>query len=143
MQKKKSYKKVFLKSLKSLFNVVPIMLGIVMLIGIIKSFISFEKVAELFTQKPFIDTILGALIGSVLAGSSINSYIIGKEMVTSGVSLFAITAFLVAWVTVGFVQIPAEKAILGGKFTYIRNILSILLSIVIALLTVWILGVIK
>jgi len=143
MQKKKSYKKVFLKSLKSLFNVVPIMLGIVMLIGIIKSFISFEKVAELFTQKPFIDTILGALIGSVLAGSSINSYIIGKEMLTSGVSLFAITAFLVAWVTVGFVQIPAEKAILGGKFTYIRNILSILLSIIIALLTVWILGVIK
>jgi len=143
MQKKKSYKKVFLKSVKSLLNVVPIMIGIVMLIGIIKSFISFEKVAELFTQKPVIDTILGTLIGSVLAGSSINSYIIGKEMLTSGVSLFAITAFLVAWVTVGFVQIPAEKAILGGKFTYIRNILSILLSIVIALLTVWILGVIS
>lgn len=143
MQKKKSLKKVFLKSLKSLLNTLPTMFGIVLLIGLMKSFVSFESLATLFTQNKIIDTSFGALLGSILAGSSINSYIIGNEMLASGISLFAVTSFLVAWVTVGFVQIPAEKELLGSKFTIIRNILSVFLSIVISLLTVWTLGVLN
>ena len=141
MHKKKSYKKIFLKSLKSLLNTLPTMFGIILLIGLIKSFVSFESLATLFTQNKIIDTSLGSLLGSILAGNSMNSYIIGKEMLSSGISLFAVTSFLVAWVTVGIVQIPVEKELLGGKFTITRNVMSFFLSIAISLLTVWTLGV--
>lgn len=143
MEKKKSIKKIFLKSLKNLSNALPTMIGIILLIGLIKFFISFESLSNLFTQNKYIDTTLGALLGSVLAGNSINSYIIGSEMFASGISLFAVTAFLVAWVTVGFIQIPAESELLGNKFTLVRNVLSIFLSIAISLLTVLTLGVIN
>ena len=143
MQNKKSLKKVFIKSTKSLLNALPMMFGIILLIGLMKSFISFESLAAIFTENKFIDTALGALLGSVLAGNSINSYIIGNEMLTSGISLFAVTAFLVSWVTVGFLQLPAEKEILGAKFTLVRNFLSVFLSIAISLLTVWTLGVLN
>ncbi len=144
MQKeKKSLKKIFLKSLKGIVNALPMMIGIVFSIGLLKSFVSFESLANIFTQNKFIDTTLGALLGSVLAGSSINSYIIGNEMLIGGVSLFAVTAFIIAWVTVGFIQIPAEKEFFGSQFTLIRNVSSIFLSIVISLLTVWTLGVIN
>ena len=142
IMEKKSLKKVFIKSLKGLINSMPTMFSIVFLIGLMKSFIPFESIASLFTRSIFIDTTLGALIGSILAGNSINSYIIGNEMLSSGISLFAVTAFLVAWVTVGFVQIPAEKELLGTRFTATRNALSILLAITISLLTVWSLEVI-
>ncbi|MEA1975808.1 MAG: permease [Bacillota bacterium] len=143
MEKKKSIKKVFFKSVKGMSNALPMMFGIVFLIGLVKSFISFERIASIFTQNAFIDTTLGALVGSILAGNSISSYIIGNEMLNSGVSLFAVTSFLVAWVTVGFVQIPAEKETFGIKFALARNGLSIFLAIIISLVTVWTLGVIN
>lgn len=117
------------------------MIGIILLIGLMKSFISFESITGIFTQNKFIDTAIGAFLGSILAGNSINSYIIGNELIISGVSLFAVTAFLIAWVTVGFVQIPMEREMLGTKFTITRNIFSIIYAILISLLTVWLLGV--
>lgn len=143
MYNKQKFKKIFLKSLKSLLNTLPMMFGIILLIGLMKSFISFESLSTLFTQNKFIDTALGTFLGSILAGNSINSYIIGNEMLNSGISLFAVTSFLVSWVTVGFLQIPAEKELLGARFTLTRNILSIVLSIAISLLTVLTLGVIN
>jgi len=133
-------KKVFLKSLKSLLNALPMMFSIVFLIGLMKSFVSFESISHLFTENKFVDTAIGSLLGSFLAGNSINSYIIGKEMVVGGISLFAVTAFIISWVTVGFVQIPVEKDLLGSRFAYTRNLLSILLAIVVSLLTVGTLG---
>jgi uncharacterized membrane protein YraQ (UPF0718 family) len=126
-----------MKSLKGLINSIPTMFSVIFLIGLIKSFISFESIASIFTGNSFIDTTLGSLIGSLLAGNSINSYIIGNEMLASGISLFAVTAFLVSWVTVGFVQIPAESEMLGTRFTTTRNALSVLMAIAISLLTVW------
>ncbi|BEP27971.1 hypothetical protein [Helicovermis profundi] len=140
--KKKQYKKIFLKTSKALVKNIPTMLSIMFLIGIMKTFISFEALAKLFTGNYFIDTIYGSLLGSVLAGNAINSYVIGKEMLLANISLFAITAFIVSWVTVGIVQLPLESEIFGKRFTYTRNILSTLLSIIIAILTVLTLGVI-
>jgi uncharacterized membrane protein YraQ (UPF0718 family) len=140
MNNKKSKKQVFIKTSKGFLKNIPMMIGVILLISLLKTFVSFETISTLFIGKPLADTALGALFGSVLAGNSINSYIIGKEMLASGISLLAVTSFLVAWVTVGFVQIPAESKILGNRFTLIRNSLSVILSILVSMTTVWIIG---
>jgi uncharacterized membrane protein YraQ (UPF0718 family) len=62
-------------------------------------------------------------------------------MLQQGVSLIAVTAFLVAWVTVGFIQLPAESYLLGKRFAFLRNLTAFILAIVVAILTVTILGV--
>lgn len=134
-------KNSFQKSLFSLLKTLPIMMSVMLFIGLFKVFVSFEKINALLTGNTIIDSLYGALSGSVLAGNVVNSYVIGHEMLNSSISLYAITAFLVAWVTVGFVQIPAEIEIFGTKFTVLRNLFSIILSIVISILTVAIVGV--
>lgn len=139
-QKKKSPRTVALKTVKSLLKTLPVMAGVVLLIGLLKTFISFETLSGYFSGNPLGDTILGALSGSVLAGNAMNSYIIAREMVQSGIGALAATAFLVTWVTVGFVQIPAEREILGGRFTLVRNALSVVLSIFVAFATIWMTG---
>ncbi len=63
-------------------------------------------------------------------------------MLQAGVSLVAVTAFLVAWVTVGLVQFPAEAILLGRRFALRRNLLSFFFSILVALATVALLGLI-
>ena len=44
------------------------------------------------------------------------SYLMGGKLVEENVSLMAVTSFIVAWVTVGIIQIPAEASILGQRF---------------------------
>lgn len=140
MDKKMSMEKAFLKALKGIKKMLPTMLGVIMTIALIKAFVPMSQIAGLFTQNKYVDTAIGGLIGSILAGNSINSYIIGGEMMDGGISLYAITAFIVAWVTIGVVQIPAEIESLGVKFTATRNILSFILSIAVSLVTVSTLG---
>ena len=117
-------------------NLLPIFVGVVLLIGLFNAFISKDLLSSIFSGNALLDTLLGTGLGSILAGNPLNSYVIGGEMLEQGVSLFAMTAFLTAWVTIGLVQLPAEMAALGKKFALIRNALSIVLCMAISILTV-------
>ncbi|MCK5812469.1 MAG: hypothetical protein KAG94_06185 [Clostridiales bacterium] len=135
-------KKKLLKIAKSLVKNLPIMLSIILLLGIVKEFITFDKVATLFTSNTIIDTGIGSVVGSVFAGNSMNSYIIARELQTAGISLYAITAFLISWVTVGLFQAPIEAKIFGISFAVRRNALSAVLAMAVSLITVTLWGLI-
>ena len=124
------------KSGMQLVNLLPIFVGVVLLIGLFNAFISRDLLLSIFSGNALLDTLFGTGLGSILAGNPLNSYVIGGEMLEQGVSLFAVTAFIAAWVTIGLVQLPAEIAALGKKFALIRNALSIVLCMAISILTV-------
>lgn len=121
-------------------SMLPIFLGVVMLIGLLNTFVSRQFLASLFSGNVMLDTFLGAFFGSILAGNAINSYVIGGELLQYGISLFTGTALIITWVTVGLVQLPAEIAALGRRFALLRNGICFLLSIPIAIITVVILN---
>jgi len=125
-----------IKSARSLWNAFPLILGTILLVSLISILIPSSFYTAVFKGHFLLDSLIGSLIGSVSAGNSITSYILGGELLTQGVSLIAVTAFLVAWVTVGVVQLPAESAILGKRFAFLRNITAFFLSIVVAAITV-------
>ncbi len=124
-------------------NLLPILVSVVLLIGIFNAFVSKELIYSIFSGNTALDSIWGACLGSILAGNPINSYIIGGELLEYGVSLFAITSLIIAWVTVGLVQLPAEIVALGRSFALVRNAVSFILSIAIAIITVVVLNLIK
>ena len=126
-------------SANQFFNIAPILLGIVLLIGLFQIFVSEELVSWIFTGHWASDTLFGACLGSVVAGNPINSYIIGGELLGYGIGLFAVTALIVAWVNVGLIQLPAESAALGWRFALVRNSIAFIVSIIIALFTVGVL----
>jgi uncharacterized membrane protein YraQ (UPF0718 family) len=129
------------QSAKSIINSLPMIFSIILLIGLIDSFL-LKDIIKMFFTNSFFDVIIGSVIGSISAGNPITSYIIGGELLKQGVSLFAITAFLVAWVTVGAVQLPAEIVLLGKRFAVTRNVVSFIFSIVVALITVMVVSII-
>ena len=136
ISKKETIAASFYKALKSFGVMLPVLLGVILLIGLFKTYITPDIISSIFKGKLFQDTLLGSLIGSVSAGNPITSYIIGGELLKEGVSLFAVTAFIVAWVTVGVIQLPAEASILGKRFALTRNILSFIFAILVAIATV-------
>jgi predicted Fe-Mo cluster-binding NifX family protein len=126
----------FKRSGQQLVNLLPIFVGVILLVGLFNAFISKELLSSIFSGNTMLDILCGVGFGSILAGNPINSYVIGGELLEHGVSLFAVTAFIVAWVTIGLVQLPAEMSALGKKFALIRNVLSFVLSIAISIFTV-------
>jgi len=126
----------FYKAIKSFATTLPILFGVVLLIGLFKIYIPPALISSVFTGNIFQDTFIGSTVGSISAGNPITSYIIGGELLKKGVSLFAVTAFITAWVTVGIIQLPAEASILGKRFALTRNILSVIFSVLVAIFTV-------
>lgn len=135
-----SLKKASKKTLNSIVQTLPIILGVLMFIALVTTFVSKDVYSMIFTKNPVVDPLIGALFGSFAAGNALTSYVIGGELLTRGVTLVAITSFIVSWVTVGVVQFPAESMMLGKRFAVVRNVVSFLMSIVIAILTVFVLG---
>lgn len=136
----KTIRQAAISSVKPLYKMLPILVGVILLISLASALIPKNAFTKIFTMNIFIDPFIGAALGSVLAGNPITSYILGGEFLSLGVSLIAIIAFLVAWVSVGLVQLPAELVMLGKKFTIARNILCFIFSILVAICTVAILG---
>src|SRR6056297_105382 len=120
---------------RSFSKSMPLILGVILLMGLFKNFISSEMLVSLFNGNVIRDTFTGAFFGSISAGNAVSSYIIGAELLKKSVSMFAVVAFLVTWVTVGIAQMPAEMGILGKRFTITRNVLSFALAILVSFAT--------
>lgn len=129
-------KQAAIKTWNSFKQTLPILLGVLLLIGLMTTSIPKHFYSRIFTGSKIIDPLLGAIFGSLAAGNPLTSYIIGGELREQGVSMVAMTAFILSWVTVGIVQLPAESLMLGKKFAFTRNMVSFISAIIIAILTV-------
>lgn len=129
------------RAAKGMYKTLPTLAGVILLISMASVLIPGSVYSSVFGNHYLVDSVIGSAIGSILAGNPINSYVFGGEFLNQGVELIAVTAFLVAWVTVGVVQLPAEGLLLGKKFALIRNGLAFVFSIIVAVITVMILGV--
>ena len=123
------------KTIKSFGSALYILIPTILLIALFVSAVPPKELVKLFSGNRITDSLIGSIAGSVSAGNPIVSYIIGGELLKNGIGLIAVTAFLVAWVTVGVIQFPAESKLLGRKFAIWRNITAFILSIIIAITT--------
>ena len=131
-----------LKSSRSLGNSIPVLAGVVLLVGLANTLVPKSIYTKIFSKNFLLDSVIGSGLGSVLAGNPITSYVLGGEFLKEGISLVAVTSFLVAWVTVGLVQLPAESFLLGKRFAILRNAISFIFSIVVAIITAFLVGLI-
>ena len=128
-------KKASLQTLKSLEVIAPMLLAIVGLVGIFETYITPEMIHTLFSGKVINDTLVGTAAGALSVGQPFLSYIISGELLQEGVSQYAVTAFILSFVTLGVIQLPLEFSIFGARFTLVRNILSFIFALLIAYLT--------
>ena len=124
------------KTVSMFASTLPIIVGVILLTGLMIEFLPTDIAAEWFGKNDLLDALTGAAFGSISAGHPLTSYVLGGELLAKGVSLVAVTALLVSWVTVGSIQFPAEALMLGRRFALYRNLLCFGFSILIALLTV-------
>jgi len=134
------FQDAFKKSARQFYGMVPVLIGVVLLVGLFRGFVSREMLLALFSGNPIQDVFWGAGVGSVLAGNPVNSYVIGETLLNMGVSLYGATALMLCWVNVGLVQLQAEISALGLRFALFRTIAAFCMAMLVAILTVILMG---
>ena len=126
----------FRKAARQFFNIIPVLTGVILLVGLFRGFASRDLLLAIFSGNGVQDTLWGACIGSIFSGNPANSYVIGETLLNMGVSLFGAAALMMTWVNVGLLQLPAEISALGARFAIFRMIAAFLMAIFISILTV-------
>ena len=127
-------KEAFLGVLRSMNMSLPILVGVLLLVGLFTVLVPEEAFAKAFSGNAVIDPLVGALLGSAATGNPVTSYVIGGELLNIGVSMSAVIAFILSWVTVGLVQLPAESLMLTRRFAVTLNLVSYGMAVVVAFL---------
>ncbi len=133
---KLALKQAGFKTLNGFKKFLPILIGMLLLVSLLIKAVPQTFYLNLFKGNFILDSFIGALFGSIAAGNPLTSYIISGELINQGISLIPVTAFIITWVTVGTIQLPAEIMILGKRFAIIRNLVSFTSAIFVASLTV-------
>ena len=124
---------------KSLWMIMPMLVAVIGLIGLFETLITPEMLRSLFNGSTLYEIFVGILSGGISVGQPFLSYAIGGELLHDGVSLYAVTAFILSFVTLGVVQLPLEWALFGTRFTVVRNLLSLVFAFLISVATVYLL----
>jgi len=126
----------FFKSLKGFLFNLPLLVSVIFLTGLFEVFITPQMLSSLFSGNAFLDTLTGTIVGGASVGQPFVSYLIGGELLDDGMSFYAVTAFILSWVTLGIVQLPYEYRLFGARFTVTRNLLAFIFALLIAIATV-------
>jgi hypothetical protein len=122
------------RALSGFFAMLPVLLGVLLLSSLLQQFVPQLLASGLMGVHRVSDALIGAAAGSIAAGQPTVSYVLGGELLKGGVGLAAVSALVVAWVTVGLSHLPLESVALGRRFAALRNLLSFLFAVVGALL---------
>lgn len=114
-----------------------------MLVSMLSVLVPKSAYLILFGHNDALDSALGTLAGSVSVGNPLVSYVLGGELLGQGIGMVSVTAFIVSWTTVGVAQFPAESAILGRRFSFLRNVSAFFLALAIAVIVTAIMSLLR
>ncbi|GIM30430.1 permease [Clostridium polyendosporum] len=114
-------------------NILGEILAILLLIGLILTFIPPETIKEVMGKYSiFTSTIISAVLGCITLIPAFVAFPLVGSLVDAGVSMIPSIAFLTTLTMVGVVTFPLEKQEFGLKFTIVRNSLSFVFALVIS-----------
>ena len=132
----KTFLKALLQSAKGFSKITPMLIAVILTMGLFETYISQDMLKSIFSGNTFSDTFIGTFVGGISIGNPVVSYILGGELLSNGISLYAVTAFILSWVSLGVIQLPLEWQLFGKRFTVARNLLSFIGTIIVTFLTV-------
>lgn len=133
---KKSKTKTFeaMKKSKAMMgNMIGEILAIILLIGIVLTFIPPESIKSVLgSENTTLSTLIAAVAGSVTLIPAFVAFPLVGSFVDVGASIVPAVAFLTTLTMVGVVTYPLESREFGAQFALTRNVLSFISALMIA-----------
>lgn len=109
--------------------------AILLLIGLILAIIPPDMLSNfLVNNDNLFSTIIFALVGCITLIPAFVAFPLASSLVESGAGIMPVVAFITTLTMVGVVTFPLEKREFGWKFTIIRNSLSLVSAVLIAII---------
>jgi uncharacterized membrane protein YraQ (UPF0718 family) len=124
------------KTLKTFSRLLPVLLGVLLISSLMIEMIPKLIERGLLGHGRLLDMLTADAIGSIAAAHPAISYLLAGELQKAGIDLYAVTAFILAWVTVGIIPLPAEAIMLGWRFSIWRNVVAFFMAVIVAWVTV-------
>lgn len=113
----------------------PSVLAIIAVIGLIVGFIPPKWIASAIGgDRGVLGVFIAAVLGAVLFIPAIIAFPLAKSLLAMGAGVTAISAFITTLTMIGFIFLPLEIKELGRRFALLRNGLSFVVAIIIALI---------
>ncbi len=122
-------------AIKAFFNILPTVLYIIILIGLLFCFVPSVKISAIIGEQSGLSGILiVAMFGSVMHIPSLISFPLAASVRENGASIVAVAAFITTLTMIGLFTLPLEIKELGKKMAILRNGLSFIFAVIIALI---------
>jgi hypothetical protein len=128
-------KKALLKAWNSLKNILPMLLGIILLVGLMLSILDANLISKIIgNQSGFYGVMLASAVGSITLIPGFIAFPTAALLLNGGAGYIQIAAFVQTLMMVGIVTLPMEIKYFNKKVAILRNVLSFVLSIGVAYL---------
>jgi len=123
-------------AIKKFINILPAFLIMLILVSIVL-FLVPDKVISRYigSDNKLISTVLASLFGSITLMPGFIAFPLCGILLKKGVSYMVLSAFTTTLMMVGVLTYPVEKEYFGIKVTIIRNTISFLIAMIIAITT--------
>ena len=122
-------------ALKGTINMAPAIGIIIVLVGLLMGFFKPELISKLLgNQTGIFGITLASIAGAILMIPSLIAFPLTASLVESGASISVAAAFITTLTMIGFVTLPIEIKEMGKKLTLLRNGISFIIAVGIALI---------
>ena len=122
-------------ALKSFIRILPTVFIIIVIIGLLMAFVPPDQISRFIGEQAGFGGLLAiAALGAVLHIPALISFPLAASLLQSGAGVASVAAFITTLTMVGVVTLPLEIKELGKKMALLRNGLSFIIAIIIALI---------
>lgn len=134
IKNKKKTGQALLIGWKGLKKILPPFIEVLILVSIALYFIPDSLITGyLGANSGFVSVVVGGLLGSVAIIPGFIAYPMTAVLIKNGVGYMAAASFITTLMMVGVLTFPLEKEYFGIKVALIRNMISFILALIIAL----------
>ncbi|MBW1716426.1 MAG: hypothetical protein JRJ77_11495 [Deltaproteobacteria bacterium] len=128
--------KAFKVAVKKFVNILPAFLGMLILVSIVLFLIPDRVISQyLGSGNIFTGVFFASLLGSITLMPGFIAFPLCGILLKKGVLYMVLSAFTTTLMMVGILTYPIEKAYFGTKVTIIRNIISVFIALIVAVMT--------
>ena len=117
-------------------NILPAFLIMLVLISIVLFLVPDKVIVDyLGADNKFIGVLLASFIGSITLMPGFIAFPLAGILLKKGVLYMVLSAFTTTLMMVGVLTYPVEKEYFGMKVTILRNVISLFIALVVAVIT--------
>ena len=137
-------KKALIKAWSSFKKILPLLLGVILLVGLILSILNTDLIIRIIGKDSgALGVLLASVVGSATLIPGFIAFPTAALLLEGGAGYIQIAAFVQTLMMVGIVTLPLEIKYFNKKIAIIRNVFSFILSVGVAYTMGIILGVWK